>query len=65
LVNAGKAHLNHHFGLHDAFAIAAALSFTRNGPMASQGIRILNAAMSIHGLCAKPQRLPVIFSSFF
>jgi hypothetical protein len=33
--------------------------------MASQGISILSAAMSIRGLCAKPQRLPVIFSSFF
>jgi hypothetical protein len=33
--------------------------------MASQGIGILNAAMSIPGLCAQSQRLPVNFSSFF
>jgi len=30
LVNVGKAHFNHHFSVRDPFAIATALSFTRN-----------------------------------
>jgi len=33
--------------------------------MASHGIGILSAEMSIRGLCGKPQCLPVIFPSFF